>query len=162
MVARADPCPPALRDLRDVIVAAVVAELVSPPAAAPAPLRPDSTPAPDSERVPCGGCTRCCENDVVRLLFCDDADRYQTTPHPFIPGALALARQADGDCVYLDRASGCTIHAAKPTLCRSFDCRQIAATIPLSKARKLSADGLLKFAVWQRGRELIRGSKAAA
>lgn len=104
--------------------------------------------------VPCGGCTRCCRNDSVRLLPDDDPGQYQTQPHPYIPGAKMLAHTQTGDCVYLG-PQGCTIHDRKPLMCREMDCRRIAQAITWTQARKLDARGDLRMDVWRRGKELL-------
>ena len=108
--------------------------------------------------VPCGGCTRCCHNDAVRLLPSDEPSQYQTEPHPYMAGALMLAHAPNGDCVYLG-PQGCTIHATKPLMCREMDCRRIAQAITWTKARKLEAKGGLRMDVWRRGKELLRSNK---
>lgn len=107
--------------------------------------------------VPCGGCTRCCHNDAVRLLPSDESSQYQTEPHPYMPGALMLAHAANGDCVYLG-SHGCTIHGTKPLMCREMDCRRIAQAITWTQARKLEARGGLRMDVWRRGKELLRSN----
>lgn len=103
----------------------------------------------------CGTCTLCCQNDAVRLLPQDDPEQYQTATHPTKPGALMLAHQANGDCIYLDRAKGCTIHATKPTQCRTMDCRVYPLVWPTkSKFRKVTGPtGPAR--VWQQGRQLL-------
>ncbi len=36
-----------------------------------------------------------------------------------------IRHEADGQCTHLDRAgAGCTIHAKRPAVCRTYDCRQ--------------------------------------
>ena len=105
--------------------------------------------------VPCAGCTRCCHGDAVRLLPADDPAQYRTEPHSDVPGALMLAHKPDGDCFYLG-PDGCTIHETKPLMCRKFDCRKIAQAITWMRARKMNAGGLLKIAVWRRGKDLLR------
>ena len=105
--------------------------------------------------VPCNGCRLCCLGDAVRLLPDDDPTKYQTEPHPAIRGALMLAHKVNGDCVYLG-ASGCDIHADRPTMCRTMDCRNIAMRFSFTEARKLSARGAVPMHIWHRGRELLR------
>ena len=105
--------------------------------------------------VPCDGCTRCCKNDVIRLLSGDDPTLYKTVPHPYLSEALMLDHAENGDCVYLGD-QGCTIHDTKPQLCREMDCRNIAAMINYTQARKLAKDGTLHFGVWLRGKELLK------
>ena len=102
--------------------------------------------------VPCNGCTRCCRGDVVRLLPGDDPSQCQTTPHPRLPGHLALARNANGDCVYLTDA-GCGIRGRAPRMCQEMDCRVIAQRLTYTQARKIRG---LPMPVYNRGRELLR------
>lgn len=85
----------------------------------------------------------------------DDATLYQTEPHVRFKGVLMLAHKPNGECFYLG-PSGCTIHDRAPTQCRTMDCRNIAKVITHTKARKLHKKGLLRFSVWQKGKELAR------
>lgn len=105
--------------------------------------------------VPCNGCRLCCQNDAVRILPHEDETRWQTEPHPYMPGARMLAHKANNDCVYLGE-HGCTIQDAKPQQCREMDCRRIAQAITWTQARKMDARGALRMALWKRGRELAR------
>lgn len=102
--------------------------------------------------VPCNGCTRCCRGDAVRLLAEDynaaGRPRFHSVPHAVVPGASMLAHQANGDCVYLDRAVGCTIHSDKPAMCRAMDCR-VVARLTWTQARRMGV-----IPIWRRGREL--------
>lgn len=110
--------------------------------------------------VPCNGCTRCCHNDAVRILPHEDASRWQTEPHPRMPGARMLAHKADDSCVYLG-AGGCTRQHDKPQMCREMDCRRIAEAINYTAARKLDKRGAMRIEVWLRGRELLRDGRAS-
>lgn len=106
--------------------------------------------------VPCNGCVRCCQGDAIRLLPIDDADSYLTEPHPYVPGALMLAHKPNLDCIYLLK-TGCSIHERRPLQCRTMDCRNIAANITFTQARKMSAKNQLKIGVWRKGKELSHG-----
>ncbi len=99
--------------------------------------------------VPCNGCTACCVNDAVRLLPGDDVGGYLTEPHPWMSGERVLAHKDNGECVYLGNG-GCTIHARRPRMCRTMDCRNIARGITFEDARELRI-----VRVWRRGRELL-------
>jgi Fe-S-cluster containining protein len=105
--------------------------------------------------VPCNGCTLCCHRDAVRLLPADDASKYQTQPHEYMPGQLMLAHKPNGDCIYLG-THGCTIHETKPQMCREMDCRNLANAISWTQARKLQAKGAFKMTVWRRGKDLLK------
>jgi uncharacterized protein len=79
--------------------------------------------------VPCGSCRACCRNNLI-LLFPDEGDDLASfdytitiTPHGILP---TLKHKANGDCVYLDAATGCTIHDRAPLICKAFDCRKAA------------------------------------
>ena len=100
--------------------------------------------------VPCNGCTRCCWNDMVRILPHEDATRWQTEPHPVQPDARMLAHRPDGACIYLGE-SGCAIYGNRPEQCQTMDCRNIAMAITMQEARQI---GLRR--VWARGNELLR------
>jgi len=82
--------------------------------------------SPRLARVPCNGCTACCQNDLIMLHpeMGDDPTRYACHPavNPITgqPG-WALDHKPGGGCVYLGEA-GCTIHPAHPAICREFDC----------------------------------------
>lgn len=91
--------------------------------------------------VPCAGCTLCCRRDALILHpeEGDDPGQYETTPttHPFTgEPVLMLAHKPNGDCVYLDRATGCTIHERAPAICRSFDCRGLYRSLLENSTRK--------------------------
>lgn len=106
-------------------------------------------------RVPCNGCTLCCEGDAVRLLEEDDPEDYLTEPHSYIPGALMLAHKPDGNCIYLEE-TGCSIHGRAPSLCRSADCRAIAFKYNFENALKLHEAGRIDLRVWDKGNDLIK------
>lgn len=77
--------------------------------------------------VPCGDCRECCRGVDVELVpaMGDDPAQYATRPGRRGP---LLQQTADGACVYLDPAIGCTIHARRPFGCRAFDCRMFPAS----------------------------------
>lgn len=105
-------------------------------------------------KVPCENCTLCCQGDAVRLLPEDDHGLYMKETHPYKVAELVLAHQENGDCIYLDREKGCTIHAHRPIMCRTMDCRNIYRKIPKQKVNDLVNKGLLKQGVYERGKEL--------
>jgi len=116
---------------------------------------------PNFPSVPCGGCTLCCHNDLVMILPHEDACRWETEPHPFMPGARVLAHKPNRDCVYLG-PTGCTIQNDKPQICGEMDCRLLARTITFTQARKMDRAGAMSIAIWKRGRELGRKAREAA
>lgn len=105
--------------------------------------------------VPCDGCTKCCKNDMIRVLPHEDASRWQTVPHPYVPGARMLDHKAnaDRDCIYLGKR-GCTIHADRPQVCREMDCRRVAMHIPYEQAIVLHDRRQLDLKVWLQGKAL--------
>ncbi len=108
--------------------------------------------------VPCNGCTLCCQGDAIRLEPEDNAEEYQTEPHPYVPGALMLAHKPNGECIYLDER-GCSIHDRAPSLCRAADCRAVALKLDFETARRLHLAGRLDFRVWDKGRQLVEQMK---
>ena len=109
-------------------------------------------------KVPCNGCTLCCQGDAIRLLEEDNPDEYITEPHSYIPGALMLAHKPNGDCIYLEE-KGCSIHDRAPSLCKSADCRSIAFKYNFETALKLHEMGRIDLRVWDKGNELIKDMK---
>ena len=88
----------------------------------------DQPPAAD---VPCNGCTACCRRDLI-ILHPESGDDPTAYPedhlfeitNPFT-GVLskALRVKPNGDCIYLDRDTGCTNYDRRPAVCRTLDCR---------------------------------------
>lgn len=77
--------------------------------------------------VPCNGCYECCRNQIVAACehFGDDVSILKDHADRVQEGGLTVYRlhkKPNGDCVFLDRASGCTIYDQRPTLCRAYDC----------------------------------------
>ena len=72
----------------------------------------------------CDGCTLCCQQDTIILVPGDDPKLWKTEQ---VEGLTILAQREDtGSCVYLKKG-GCGIwNQARPTMCRSFDCRKYA------------------------------------
>ena len=106
-------------------------------------------------KVPCNGCTLCCQGDAIRLLKEDDPSEYLTEPHSFIPGALMLAHKPNGDCIYVNE-NGCSIHNRAPSLCKTADCRALAFRYDFETALKLHNAGRIDLRVWDKGNELIK------
>jgi len=82
--------------------------------------------------VPCNGCYACCQGEAIFLHpECGDiADDYQTETYH---GRTVLAHKDNGDCIYLDRSFGCTIHNNRPTICGELDCRKIYKKLKYNK-----------------------------
>jgi hypothetical protein len=73
--------------------------------------------------VPCNGCTACCHARVTVNAAEERPEDLAVLDLVSDGEALVLRRRADGDCVHLDAADGCTVYAARPKVCRQFDCR---------------------------------------
>ena len=113
---------------------------------------------PKFVRVPCNGCTLCCQGDAIRLMEEDNPLEYLTEPHPYFPGDLMLAHKQNGDCIYLNE-KGCSIHSHAPLLCRSGDCRTLALKYNFETAIRLHEVGSIDLRIWDKGNELIKGIK---
>ena len=103
-----------------------------------------------AENVPCASCTTCCQNDATFLHpeLGDDTGIYQTEQHG---QRLMLAHKKNGDCLYLDRATGCTIYAHRPAICRKLDCRNLL-TIPRLKRKAMLKQRII-------GKKLIQAAR---
>ena len=67
----------------------------------------------------CGLCRECCRGPRELELH-EPSWAYRTYKKK--GGAVFLATQPNGDCVYLC-ATGCSIYDSRPQACRDFDCR---------------------------------------
>lgn len=110
---------------------------------------------PISFDVPCGGCTLCCQDDAVRIHpeLGDDATAYRTE---MCDGVLCLTHKLNGDCIYLERGTGCTIHSRRPAVCRELDCRVFLLRFTRKEQRFIVARGLLHESVLKQARKLRR------
>ncbi len=78
-----------------------------------------SNPRPARSPLICGGCRECCKGPVRNLPITDPAFLYDTYERG---GKTYLATRDNGDCVYLVEG-GCGIYERRPSVCRSYDCR---------------------------------------
>lgn len=107
-------------------------------------MKPVTTPS----RVPCNGCTLCCQG--FQAVFIkpnkgDVAENYKTKPYANSRTgitALMLDHKPNGDCIYLDEG-GCTIYDTRPHHCRLYDCRKVLLTLPHKHREKLISAGQL-------------------
>jgi len=95
---------------------------------------------PKERLVPCGSCQACCRREWIFLDpgAGDVAEIYETVEAVDPRNgrlAKALAHKDNGDCFYLG-ATGCTIHAYRPRICRQFDCRAHYLTVAKRPARE--------------------------
>ena len=114
--------------------------------------------------VPCNGCTRCCQNDLLVLHpECgDDPAQYETmeaiNPLTGQP-CLALKHKPKGGCIYLGR-DGCMIHDRAPAICQEFDCRRFYmnfyAELSRKERRKLLKDGMISKGLLNAGKHRIK------
>ena len=109
--------------------------------------------------IPCGSCTACCQNDAVFLHpeYGDPAEDYITEEYE---GRIVLAHKENGDCIYLDRKRGCTIHDRAPAVCRELDCRCML-TLPPDLLAKLLRTGELRPSVLKAAKRLKKTSWSA-
>jgi hypothetical protein len=92
--------------------------------------------------VPCGTCNECCRGDAIYLHpECgDDASQYKTVQYE---GRTILDHHPNGDCIYLDRATGCTIHHRRPVVCRELDCRELVNQVGAKRLVAMGMDRLV-------------------
>jgi len=98
------------------------------------------------KRVPCGACHECCKWDAIYLQpeLGDDETDYITEEYR---GKRVLAHKENGDCVYLDRKTGCTIHDRAPVRCKQFDCRDLLKIIrDYPQAKQIIPDVVIQAA----------------
>jgi len=100
---------------------------------------PDPRP---TRTVACGTCNVCCRGDAIFLHpECgDDVSQYATVEYE---GRTILDHQPNGDCIYLDRAKGCTIHARRPTVCRELDCRALVDVVGAAELTRMGMGDLV-------------------
>lgn len=76
-------------------------------------------------------CTACCRWGKGKVylhpeLTRKEMNRYQ---HVFFKEIPVIADNENGDCVYLDKDKGCTVHGKQPQYCSDFDCLQLLVLI---------------------------------
>lgn len=108
--------------------------------------------------VPCNGCTLCCRRDMIMILP-EEGDDLESYEHEIrtIPGVGSIAtvkKGANGFCIYLGE-NGCTIHERAPTICKTFDCRDLYRMKTRHERRRLIATGMASKAVFDAGRERL-------
>jgi hypothetical protein len=111
---------------------------------------------PAATEVPCNGCTLCCQREILPL-HPEHGDKVSDYQVQRMAGRWVLAHKPNGDCIYLDRDKGCTIHNRRPAICREFDCRAMVRAIAarpyglMARAQRMAGTD-----VCDRGRQLIR------
>ena len=110
--------------------------------------------------VPCGRCTLCCQRELlyVHPELGDDPEDYETQEIDAGEGetVLALAQKPNGDCIYLERHKGCTIHDKRPAVCKKFDCRVQYAITNNKDRRYFIGRGMMSKEVFDQGRRLLK------
>lgn len=80
--------------------------------------------------VPCGPCRVCCrQGNVILDTRIDHLSDYNVDEgvDPTGKTVYRLKQHDDGSCGYLDpETHNCTIYEKRPSLCKTFDCRQYA------------------------------------
>lgn len=59
----------------------------------------------------------------------NEKSKYMTNPK----NHTRLRTTETGDCIYLDREKGCTIHLMSPVFCKAFDCRELLDRVMQNK-----------------------------
>lgn len=83
----------------------------------------------------CNGCTFCCQSDSIYLHpeKGDNPDDYKTEKYR---SRDVLQHKLNGDCIYLNRSTGCSIWGKQPYTCRHLDCRD---WLKFSKKERIQA-----------------------
>lgn len=91
-------------------------------------------------KIECGPCQACCRHRqqvIVKSEWCDDVSAFDTVERD---GNRVLRHKDNGDCVYLDRRKGCTIHCRQPNVCKYFDCRfAVVCNVPKIRTEIIQA-----------------------
>lgn len=117
---------------------------------------------PHDAKVPCGSCTLCCQGHQPIVVM----EKFGDTPTQYLAESQGLNRhgeevfyidhQENGDCIYLDRAKGCTIHDRRPALCRSFDCAALKKHNTQDDMELACRAGVVSLSILVRGSDLMR------
>ena len=84
--------------------------------------------------VPCGECRGCCSAGRFVHLLPSDKPAIQAIPKqlllraPGMPKGHAVMGYLDGGICPMLKARDCSIYSSRPSTCRTFDCRVLAAT----------------------------------
>jgi Fe-S-cluster containining protein len=114
----------------------------------------------NQSHTPCADCTLCCQGDAIILQPEDDIGSYITSREIVaLPSGeqvkTVLLHKDNGDCIYLDRKTGCTIHHRKPLRCQQFDCKHLLK-YSKSKRKQMIRAGNLKAEILQAARERMK------
>lgn len=102
--------------------------------------------------IKCNGCTKCCQEDMIRLTDQEIVEDHYLTREVTLtgpagvikyvaldikPGSESRSRAHLGECVYLG-PRGCSIHLRRPHACRLADCRDYFAAYDKPTRRKMA------------------------
>lgn len=117
---------------------------------------------PPAAQVACNACRLCCIGEIVMLHpeHGDLVDAFETR-EMFDPTTgrwgRALEQKPNGECLYLDLATGCTIHERAPSVCRVFSCVSFYLDSPRAERRRRAKAIPGAAALYERAREILRG-----
>lgn len=84
--------------------------------------------------VPCGECRGCCSAGRFVHLLPSDQPAHSAIPKQFLipapgmaPGHAVMGYLDSGTCPML-KSGNCSVYSSRPSTCRTFDCRVLAAT----------------------------------
>jgi len=83
----------------------------------------DKYAVPTDDGPPCAELLPICEARCCRLRFPLTTQDLDERVIRWDYGRPYLIAHADGKCVHLDGANGCTAYAQRPAACRAYDCR---------------------------------------
>jgi hypothetical protein len=93
------------------------------------------------------------------VLFPERGDDVASYEHEIIDlgdqTVAVLRLRPNGDCIYLDEATGCTIHNRAPAVCKAFDCRQYFLGMTRQDRRITERQAKNKSEIFAAGRERL-------
>lgn len=81
----------------------------------------------------CKNCTTCCQwgGELKTRVTILPMERSEYIMHS--DTSMKLKAKENGDCIYLDRKTGCTIHNISPINCKKFNCLELLDTVMQNK-----------------------------
>lgn len=123
--------------------------------------------------VPCGDCRGCCSAGRFVHLLPSDKAAHAAIPKPLLirapgmPAGHAVMGYLDTGACPMLKAGNCSVYASRPSTCRTFDCRVLAAT-GLAMAGRWSERINDRVRTWrftfssEGGKQRLRAMQAAA
>ena len=83
-------------------------------------------------RFGCTQCGKCCTGapgyvwldaadlDTLAAFHGEPSDQFEKTYTRLVGPRRSLREKANGDCIFYDRAAGCTVYSARPRQCRTW------------------------------------------